>query len=59
MNKKIVCGSAVAVAVAALLVGDVALGATKKYYQPSKAKTVKSAASPEKHKCNANGCPAK
>ena len=59
MNNKIVSGSAIAVAVAALLVGGATPAAARKYYQASKAKTAKAPASPEKHRCNANGCPTK
>ena len=59
MRKKIVSGSAIAVAVAALLVGGATPAAARKHYQPSKAKTAKASESPEKHRCNANGCPTK
>ncbi len=59
MNKKIVSGSAIAVAVAALLMGGATPAAARKHYQASKAKTVKAPESPQKHRCNANGCPTK
>ena len=59
MNNKIVSGSAIAVAVAALLVGGATPAEARKHYQASKAKTVKAPESPEKHRCNANGCPSK
>ena len=69
MNNKIVSGSAIAVAVAALLVGGATPAAARKQDQASKAKTAKPPESadqsakasekPEKHRCNANGCPSK
>ena len=59
MNKKLLSGSTIAVAVAALLVGGAGPAAARKHYQPSKAKTAKAPESPEKHRCNANGCPTK
>jgi Flp pilus assembly protein TadD len=59
MNKKIVSGSAIAVAVAALLLGGATPASARKPTQASKAKTAKASESPEKHRCNANGCPTK
>jgi hypothetical protein len=59
MRNKIVSGSAIAVAVAALLVGGATPAAARKHYQVSKAKTAKASESPEKHRCNANGCQTK
>jgi hypothetical protein len=59
MNKKMVPGSAIAAAVAALLMRGATPAAARKPYQASKAKTVKAPESPQKHRCNANGCPTK
>ena len=59
MNNKIVSGSAIAVSVAALLVGGATPAAARKYYQAAKAKTAKAPESPEKHRCNANRCSTK
>jgi hypothetical protein len=59
MSNRIVSGSAIAVAVAALLVGGATPASARKHYQASKAKVAKAPESPEKHRCNANGCPTK
>ena len=59
MNNKIVSGSAIAVAVAALLLGGATPASARKSYQASKAKMAKAPENPEKHRCNANGCPTK
>jgi hypothetical protein len=59
MNNKIVSGSAIAVAVAALLVGGATPAAARKQDQARKAKTAKPPETAEKHRCNANGCPTK
>ncbi len=59
MDKKIVSGSAIAVAVAALLIAGAAPAAARKQYQASKAKVAKTSETPQKHRCNANGCPTK
>jgi len=57
MSKMIVSGSAIAVAVAGLLIGDAAQAAVTKQYQASKAKASTPPAASQKHKCNTNGCP--
>lgn len=59
MNKKIVSGSAIAVAVAALLMGGASPAEARKYYQAGKAKAAKAPETSQKHRCNANGCPTK